>query len=283
MGFLIANPTMELEIKLEEIEKLHLSEDFIPRIFKQLSREIKQGICRHPIIVDKGTHVVLDGTHRVAVLEHLGYRLVPACLVDYNNPSIKVESWFRTVENKEKTSENLGKDLEEMGYSLQEFEDDELKRKMCDREIVIGVVTPAKRYGISKNVESTRKIYEYLKLLEKNLESIGYKISYETGDDSLDKVNSGRAIAAIFAPRISKKDVVTAALSGEVFVHKSTRHVIPARPLFVNVPIEWLNMDAREANKLLLQHLSKKKIRHLPPGQTIDRRYEEELYIFSDT
>jgi len=283
MGFLIAHPTMELEIKLEEIEKLHLSEDFIPRILKQLSREIKQGICRHPIIVDKETHVVLDGTHRVAALKHLGYKLAPACLVDYNNPSIQVESWFRTVENKEKTSENLRVDLEETGYSLQESTDNELKRKMCDREIIIGVVTSAERYGISGNVESTKKIYEYLKLLEKNLESVGYKISYETRDDSLNKVTSGRAIAAVFAPRISKSDVVTAALSGEVFMHKSTRHVIPARPLFVNVPIEWLNMDAREANKLLLEHLAKKKIRHLPPGQMIDRRYEEELYIFSDT
>ena len=84
------------------------------------------------------------------------------------------------------------------------------------------------------------------------------------------------------APRITKRDVVTTALSREVFVHKSTRHVIPARPLFVNVPIEWLNMDLKEANKLLLEHLSKKKLRHLPPGQTLDRRYEEELYVFSD-
>ncbi len=283
MGFLISHPRLELSINLEEIEKLRLSEDFIPRILKQLSRGIKRGICRHPIIVDKETHVVLDGTHRVAALKHLGYKLAPACLVDYNNPSIKVESWFRTVENKENTSENLRKNLEETGYRLQETTDNELKRKMCNREIIIGIVTSTKHYGISGNVESTRKIYEYLRQLESKLGSVGYKISYETRDDSLDKIASGRAIAAIFAPRISKSDVVTAALSGEVFVHKSTRHVIPARPLFVNIPIEWLNMDAREANKLLLEHLSKKRIRHLPPGQTIDRRYEEELYIFSDT
>ncbi len=161
--------------------------------------------------------------------------------------------------------------------------DSELERKLDDREIIIGIVTLRKCYGISGNIESTKKIYEYLKQLERTLRSVGYKIGYETESDSVNKVKSGKALAAIVAPRITKRDVVTTALSGEVFVQKSTRHVIPARPLFVNVPIEWLNMDLKEANKLLVEHLSKKKMKCLPPGQKLDRRYEEELYVFSDT
>jgi hypothetical protein len=56
--------------------------------------------------------------------------------------------------------------------------------------------------------------------------------------------------------------------------------MIPARPLFVNVPIEWLNMDPKDANKNLVDFLSKKKLNHLPQGQVLDRRYEEELYVF---
>ena len=283
MGYLVSHPRLELEIRLEEVEKLHLPEDTIPRIVERLCGEIKRGICKHPVIVDRETHVVLDGMHRVAALQHLGYKLIPVCLVNYNNPSITVGSWFRTIENGQKTGENVEKDLEESGYNLQEIIDSELERKLDDREIIIGIVTLRKCYGISENIESTKEIYEYLKQLERSLRSVGYKIGYETESDSVNKVKSGKALAAIVAPRITKRDVVTTALSGEVFVQKSTRHVIPARPLFVNVPIEWLNMDSKEANKLLLEHLSKKKMKCLPPGQKLDRRYEEELYVFSDT
>jgi len=280
--YFISHPGLELEIKIEEIKKLYIHEEIIPEIVDWLSFEIKWNTYKHPVIVDKETLVVLDGMHRVAALQHLGYKLIPVCLVNYSNPSITVRSWFRTIENGQKTGENVRKDLEELGYNLQEIANNELKRRMHDREIIIGIVTSRKRYGIPGKIESIKEIYEYIKQLERNLRSVGYKIGYETESDAVKKVKSGKALAAIMAPRITKRDVVTTALSREVFVHKSTRHVIPARPLFVNVPIEWLYTDLKEANKLLLEHLSKKKLRHLPPGQTLDRRYEEELYVFSD-
>jgi len=282
MGYLISHPKLELEIKLEEIRKLHIHEEVIPWTVKSLSDELKRGIIKHPVIVDRETLVVLDGMHRVAALQHLGYKLIPVCLVNYNNPNITVGSWFRTIENGQKTGESVRKDLES-GYNLQEIANNELKRKIYDREVMIGIVTSRKCYGISGKIESIKETYGYIKQLERNLRSVGYKIGYETESDAVNKVKSGEALAAIIAPRITKRDVVTTALSGEVFVHKATRHVIPTRPLFVNVPIEWLNMGSKEANKLLLEHLSKKKLRRLPSGQTLDRRYEEELYVFSET
>lgn len=283
MGYLISHPRLKLEIKLEEIENIHMHEEIIPRIVELLSGEIERGIIKHPVIVDKETLVVLDGMHRVAALQHLGYELIPVCLVNYNNPSIKLESWFRTVENGHKTGENVRKDLEKSGCILQEVVDNDLKRKVSDREIAIGIVTSRKCYFIPEKIEDIKEIYEYIKQLERNLRSVGYNICYETESDAVNKVKTGKALAAIIAPRTTKRDVVTAALSGKVFVHKSTCHVLPARPLFVNVPTEWLNMDSRKANELILEHLSKKKLRRLPAGQTLDRRYKEELYIFSDT
>jgi hypothetical protein len=41
-----------------------------------------------------------------------------------------------------------------------------------------------------------------------------------------------------------------------------------------------MNLDPKEANKRLVDYLSKRKLKWLPPGQTIDRRYEEELCVF---
>jgi hypothetical protein len=125
-----------------------------------------------------------------------------------------------------------------------------------------------------------KKKYECVKLIEKNLGSAGYIIGFEKREDAIRKVRSGKVLVVIFTPRITKKEVVTTAFSGEVFIHKSTRHVIPARPLFLNIPLKWLNMNLKEANKILDEYLFEKKIRYLPPGQTFDRLYEEEIYIF---
>jgi hypothetical protein len=283
MGHIISHHGLKLEIKLEEIKKLYVHEEIIPRIVKLLSREINQGIYRDPVIVDKETLVVLDGMHRVAALQHLDCKLIPVCLVNYDNPSIRVESWFRTIENGQKTGESVREDLEKAGYNLKEIAENDLKRKLHEREIMIGIVTSSKCYYVSKKIESIKEIYEYIKQIEKNLASVGYTIGYKTESDALNEVKSDRALTAIIARRITKSEVITTALSGETFVYKSTRHVIPARPLFVNVPIEWLNMDSKEANKLLLEHLSKKKLRRLQAEQTLDRRYKEKLYVFSDT
>jgi len=281
-SFCITHPLVTLEIKLE-IEKLRIHEETIAEVVERLSDEIQRDAhVKHPVIVDKETLVVLDGMHRVAALQYLGCNLIPVCLVDYNNPNITVGSWFRVIENGQETGGNLREDLEESGYSLQEIADDEVDRKMCDAEIMLGIVTSRKCYGILGKTESVKETYEHIKQLEGNLRKFGYKIGYETESDAVNKVKSGEVLAAIIAPKITKRDVVTTALKGEVFVYKSTRHVIPARPLFVNVPLEWLNMNPEEANKLLFEYLSRKKLRHLPRGQTLDRRYEEELYVFSD-
>ena len=155
-----------------------------------------------------------------------------------------------------------------------------MQKKINEKQFIVGIVTSDKSYGIPGKTGSTKETYEYIKKLEGNLHSIGYTIGYETGDDAINKAKTGKVLAAITAPQITKEDVVNVALAGEVFVHKSTRHVIPARPLFVNVPLKWLNMKADDANKLLVEYLSKRKLKHLPPGQILDRRYEEELYVF---
>jgi ParB-like chromosome segregation protein Spo0J len=46
-----------------------------------------------PIIVDRGTNVILDGHHRFAAPDKLGLGLIPAILLDYPDSEISVSSW----------------------------------------------------------------------------------------------------------------------------------------------------------------------------------------------
>jgi hypothetical protein len=281
-AFTILHPGIRLEIKLEEVEKLHIHEEVIPDILHKLTQEIRtDGYFKHPVIVDSKTLVVLDGMHRVAAAENLGCRFIPVCLVEYENPNILVGCWCRVI-NHSSNLEKLVNSVKELGFTVEECERNTAFKLVNELKTVTSILSRSKCFAVHGPQKNIKEIHDAIKQIEFKLRSRGYSIGYDTESDAKDKVSSGKALATLIVPNVSKKDVVSVALKGEVFVHKTTRHVIPVRPLFVNVPLEWLcgKLSLKKANEALIKHLSKKRVKRLPPGQVLDRRYEEELYIF---
>lgn len=281
-AFTILHPDIKLEIKLEEVEKLHIHEEVIPDILHKLTEGIRaDGYFKHPVIVDSKTLVVLDGMHRVAAAENLGCRFIPVCLVDYENPNILVGSWCRVI-NHSSNLEKLVNSVRELGFTVEECQRDTASKLVNEQKATTSILSRSKCFAIHGPQKTIKEIYDAIKQIELKLQAKGYSIGYDTESDAKNKVSSGKALSTLIVPNLSKKDVVTVALRGEVFAHKTTRHVIPVRPLFVNVPLEWLcgKLSLKKANEALVKHLSKKRVKRLPPGQVLDRRYEEELYIF---
>ena len=76
--FRILHPKIALELRLYEVEKLHIHEEIIPESVEKLIKAFKEDTyAKHPILVDKETLVVLDGMHRTWAFKHLGYKLIP--------------------------------------------------------------------------------------------------------------------------------------------------------------------------------------------------------------
>jgi len=50
------------------------------------------GYIKNPVIVDKEHRIILDGHHRVLALRALGYKKIPAILVNYRDNKILVIS-----------------------------------------------------------------------------------------------------------------------------------------------------------------------------------------------
>jgi len=279
--FLIHHPSIRLEIKLEEVRKLHIHEEVIPDILRKLTEEIRaDGYVKHPVIVDSKTLVVLDGMHRLAAIKNLGCRFIPVCLVDYDNPQILVGCWCRVV-NHSSDLKKLAGAIKEIGFTVEECQREVAHKLVSERKAAISIMSRSKCFVVY-GPQEIKEIYDAIKQMELKLKAVGYSIGYDTDSDAIDKVSSGKALSMLMVPNVSKNDVVTVALRGEVFAHKTTRHVIPVRPLFVNVPLEWLHdeLSLKKANEALVRHLSKKEVKRLPPGQVLDRRYEEELYVF---
>jgi hypothetical protein len=84
----------EDEVVFFGIEELKEHEEIRPDYLEALKNEILgDGILKMPICVDKKTCIILDGHHRLGALRRLGCKKIPAVLVDYQSPEIKVIPW----------------------------------------------------------------------------------------------------------------------------------------------------------------------------------------------
>ena len=78
-------------MKLVPINKLKPIEKVFPNHLTNLSQMIKaSGYVKSPIIIDKNTYIILDGSHRYVFLLIEGYTLAPVHYVDYNDENIRV-------------------------------------------------------------------------------------------------------------------------------------------------------------------------------------------------
>ncbi len=256
-------------VKVVPLGELYIHEEIIPSILDEILRSLHaEKIQKDPVIVDRESNVVLDGMHRVAALKELGADKILALLVDYSSPSVQVKSWCRSI--KDLGREELVSRLKSMGLAF----------SRGDRRRRIRLFFPEETYSFDVEA-SVEELSHLVKKIEDQLKSCGARIEYDVVEDAVSKLKKGEVEAVISLPEISKEDVVRVARSGQVFAHKSTRHIIPMRVLRVNFPIEYLMPEhtLEEANETLARILKSKKPRLLPPGSVLDRRYEEEVIL----
>ena len=109
-------------------------------------------------------------------------------------------------------------------------------------------------------------------------------VHYETETDAVGLIERREIGFVLCPPVIQKRHVVEAAMSGRMFIPKSTRHIVPARLLRVNVPLKLLrdkSLSIEAANRRLSEMLREKTLRKVSPGNRWgQRRSDEALYIF---
>ena len=276
---------MCLDLAFIGIDRLFLHEETIPQLLDALTKEIeKEGVLEDPVIVDRETLVVLDGMHRVKALRRLGCKLTPVCLVDYNSPEIMVERWCRTVKDSERL-EALIQHVKTRGLKIKATPIDEAKG-LLEAKKAVGLLET--REGdcviLSEGNMDVLSSFRAISEVEEELSAKGFKVGYETEQDAEKKLGRREVDGVILPPKIEKREVIEAAMRGEVFVPKATRHIIPARPLGVDVPLPLLRAEQltqEEAEEACSKLLKGRAFRRIPPGSLWKgRRYDEELYIF---
>lgn len=287
----IETHTLTLRLEVVYVASLFRHEAVIPDIADKLILEFRNlASLQNPIIVDEN-HVVLDGNHRAHVFEVLNFKFIPVCKIDYLAQCTRLRYWFRLLGNVEgfrvvrKAVEKLDGVLEPLSSR------EELKRRLRENCLAFGL-QKADRYALAcfsdrcclDPVTAYRMIHE----LQESLTADGARLDYvpcKTVDKERFCQDMRPDELVIWTPRISKEMVIEAARRHQVFAPKTTRHVIPARPLNVNVPGYWFteNVSLKEINCRFDAFLEQKKRRVFGPGLVLDGRYyEEELVVFYD-
>jgi len=206
-------------LALTKISELKEHEEIDPFHLEELKNELVQdGYQRDPIIIDANHRVILDGHHRVKILKTLGCSRIAAHSVNYlNDASIRVKAWYPTIMDSESNllkllgDSGVDPDTEARGSSGHLIFHDRILTVRSDRRRIMGVLVGKVRINYVPSEAFARKLVE-----------------------------TGRASCAIIFDPISKEDVLEAALSGEPFPPKTTRHIFASRPRNWFIPLKEL-------------------------------------------
>jgi len=274
-GYSIAGGRIPILITLKKTSDLRPHEETVAGDLKKLVNALRENpVLRHPIIADRITGIVLDGTHRLAAIKQLNCNFIPSALVDYGDPQITIERWFRQFSGS--NVQKLESDLRRL--KPEEVSPDECEDGLSKRKWYATVEKP--RYGLAFPVRNPSP-YEMVRDshgIEIAARKQGVRIAYQDNKE-MDAGNSESLVMSTI--KIEKKEVVETVKKGKLFPPKSTRHLVPSRPLGGGVPIDWLQgSDFSEAESRYREYIQSRNVTRLPEGSRVgSRRYLEEVFL----
>jgi hypothetical protein len=279
----VSSSKLNFQISMVEVDELKPHEEVIDSIVRKLADEVtREEKLRDPLIVDREYHIILDGMHRFNSLKQLKCRFIPCCLVDYDSPLIKVGSWFRLfrVEKEDVTAEELLREAK-LNYSKQHVD---LENFDYAGQTVI-ITRSGQEFLLPDPMDLIQRSRTAV-ALEKAMVRRGYAVKYLSEIIAIKELkNAGDSNFVIVLPIFTKPQIRDFGLTGQLLPHKVTRHVIPSRPLEIDVPLQMLTerkTSLEEANRKLGELLAQRHINRKPAGSMVEgRRYEEELLIFA--
>jgi len=287
--FFIETKDLKLQLEVVPVESLIQHEGILPHVADKLILEFKNWAnFQDPIIIGEN-FIILDGHHRAHAIKKLKFKHIPVCKIDYFHQTIQLRRWFRLLENV-KDVEIMKKTVEAMKGTLRQVDDKKVLEKVMEKnKLNFGIQWGSFYASIGFHedvVNDTVSAYDILEKIQTELIRKGTKLRYIPCQSvyeyqSHDKLKEGKMI--IWTPQITKEMVMDAVKEEKVFAPKTTRHLIPARPINMNIPSYWFkeNISLKEINRRFVEFLKGKKIKRFGPGQVIDgRHYGEDVFVF---
>lgn len=234
-------------LEVRETKKLFSHEQVISYNLKRLKQAMLNiGHLVDPIVIDKESGVVLDGNHRLKVLEIIECPFATCQSVDYKSPEITVGTWYPSL--KITPEEMKGVDsvkLESVDFDEGKKAVDSLKAPfMLSVKDNSFLVNPGE-YKLMEMVEEQNYI---LSMIEKR------EVDYVPDIEVKSQIEGGNTV--LCRRTYTKDEIVKAATDHMPFPPKSTRHNIPGRIIRLNMKLGWLHRSAEEAEREMKRMLN---------------------------
>lgn len=229
----ILEKTEDGVIALIDMDKLHDHEKIKEQYLEELIDQIRaDNELKCPIIIDKYSYVVLDGHHRFFALKRLGCSKIPALVVDYYNPRIKLENWHPVIKNKREVKA-VFKALGNSKFHVQSVENERVMKVMigaCQACLGFIVQNDHEEFFVAKSDDKTFE--DAMNCIREGLKTEGFRkdMDYVGGEEEAEMLlKSKEASMVIIIPKMTKEQVVEHGTRGSPLPAKTTRHIIPGK------------------------------------------------------
>ena len=265
MSILVEEMLKCLEIR--EVKTLLSHEQVISQNLKRLKEGMLNiGHLVDPLIVDGKSGVVLDGNHRLKVLEVIECPNATCQIVDYMSDEIKVGVWYPAVTLKAEQIFKLDSlKHEKVSYAAGVEAVSQLRAPFMliskDKECLL--INPG-NYKLLEMIEEQNYI---LSLLEKGT------VDYIPEEEVEKVIDLGRSV--MLRRPYKKEEIIKTAKGHTPLPPKSTRHLIPGRIIRLNMKLGWLHRSKEEAATELARMLEARVY-----GGNVRKYYEPVVVIY---
>lgn len=264
---------LELTLTLQPIPKLWPHEHVDEPHVDALERDIREAqLLRNPIITARDSNVVLDGMHRLQSLRRLGSANAPVCQVPYHNPAVSVGSWSRRYgPTATAVISTIVERLEDRGVTVS-------SRNGTPSADQLALITDEETYTIAPPSAGFASFIEPIQLIVETFQTHGHGPTLHPASDGSVSPDGG---VVVRPPPPSKDAVIRAATEGPLLPPNTSRHVIPSRPIGLDVPLSLLDRPLDAGRRSLDEHVRTREVDKRQPDATRSTpRYTEELLVF---
>lgn len=285
-------PTALPDLRILPLAGIVPHEQADPRRVERLSRRISDdNLLKNPVIVtpipDSPSYMVMDGANRTAALNRVGARDVLAQVVRYDQPGVHLTTWHHLITGIEPN--NLLDAIAGLpALTLHTSSADEARQALADHRAVAYLVHPPHAGRPSVEVYTltaphadpqteTGLLLEIVDIYKGKPETAIHRVG---SDDITTYLPQYDAVSALIVfPPYRPSEILDLARAGLRVPTGITRHIIPARALRVNVPLDLL----RDPSQTLAEKNAwwQERVKAQLADNEI-RFYQESTYLFDE-
>ena len=254
-------------LEVRETKSLLSHEQVISYNLKRLKEAmLNLGHLVDPLIIDRKTGVVLDGNHRLKVLEIIECPHATVQAVDYSSDEFKVGTWYPTVTlNPDQIFHLDSLKHEKVDYEAGKSAVDSLKSPfmLVTKNKECHLINPGS-YKLMEMVEEQNYVFS---LIEKGA------VDFIPDEEMAKCLEAGNSV--FYRRSYTKEEIIKTAQGHTPFPPKSTRHIIPGRIIRLNMKLGWLHRSKEEATIELQRMLTNRVY-----GGNVRKYYEPVIVIY---